>query len=153
MLSPDLIPQGRFYYRDFEGLQVDWALRRQLGKATPPTLAGQWCWHDAYDSCGNHRYAHLVWYKWYISLMQYLTPVLKQTETALRDWHYLGRLGGVPPEPDETTLMFSQCLFETLEQMFGARVGPRYDVHRSLNRFLILLARLRRDLLVAHSCR
>lgn len=151
VLSPDLAPQGRFYYRDFEGLQVDWELRRQVGKPTPPMLAGQWCWHAAYDSWGNHRYADQLWFKWNISLTQYLTLVLKQTEAALRDWHGAGRLGGVPPQPDEASLVFSEYLFEALEQMFGIQAGPRYNVHHSLNRFLILLAKVRRDLLAARS--
>lgn len=146
VLSPELVPQGRFYYRDFEGLQVDWELRRQLNKPTPPLLAGQWCWHEAYDSWGNQRYASLFWFKWRISLIQYLSLVLQQTETALRAWHRSGRLGGAPPEPDETSRIFSEYLFEALEHMFGIQAGPRYDVHRSLNRFLILLARVRRDL-------
>jgi hypothetical protein len=153
VLSPGLVPQRRFYYRDFEGLQVDWELRRHLGKPPPPMLAGQWCWHDAYDTWGDHRYAHLAWYKWRVSLTQYMSLVLQQVETALREWHRSGRLGGVPPAVDEATSMFSQCLFETLEQMFGVRTGQHYNVHRSLNRFLILLAGLRRELLVAHSSR
>ena len=40
-LSPELTFQGRFYYRDFEGLQVDWELRRWLGRARPARHAAR----------------------------------------------------------------------------------------------------------------
>lgn len=147
-LSGDLEPRGRFYYRDFEGLQLDWQLRRHLGKRTPSDLAGQWCWRESYDTWGNHRYANLLWFKWSISLTQYLHFVLHQTETALRSWQREGRVGGVSIAQDEITLLFSRCLFDELRQMFGhiAELGPGapYNVYRFLNRFLVLLTKLRR---------
>jgi hypothetical protein len=147
-LSNDLVPQGRFYYRDFEGLQLDWELRRRLGKRTPVELAGQWCWREAYDTLGNHRYADLIWFKWSVSLVQYLHLVLHQTETALRSWQHEGRIGGVAIAQDDITMLFSHCLFDALRQMFGdidgLGAGAPYNVYRSPNRFLLLLAKLRR---------
>ena len=142
-LSADLVPRGCFYYRDFEGLQIDWELRHRLGKCTPLELSGQWRWREAYDSLGNHRYAALTWFKWSVSLSQYLHFVLHQTETALRAWQREARIGGASIEQDETTMLFSLCLFDELRRMFGP-VGAPYNVYRSLNRFLLLLAGLRR---------
>jgi hypothetical protein len=143
-LSPDLVPRPRFYYRDFEGLQLDWELRRRLGKRMPQDLSGQWCWRESYDSLGEHRYCELTWFKWRISLVQYLHFVLYQTETALRAWQREGRVGGASIEQDELTMLFSRCLFDGLERMFGRSAGAAYNIYRSLNRFLLLLAKLRR---------
>lgn len=150
-LSSDLVPRGRFYYRDFEGMQVDWELRSHLGKRMPLDLSGQWCWREAYNTLGNLRYADLVWFKWRISLLQYLHFVLYQTETALRGWQREGRIGGAAIEQDEITMLFSRCLFAALGRMLGRYPGLRiespYNVYRSLNPFLILLAKLRRAML------
>ena len=151
-LSSELVPSGRFYYRDFEGLQLDWELRGHLGKRTPATMKGQWCWREAYATLGKHRYADLIWFKWRVSLSQYLHFVLHQTEDALRGWQREGRLGGAPIAQYEITMLFSSCLFEALEQMFGPSRGVRaaaaYNIYyRCMNPFLILLARLRRTLL------
>lgn len=147
-LAPDLAPRGRFYYRDFEGLQLDWELRRHLGKRMPSNLSGQWCWRESYDLLAGHRYCELTWFKWRISLLQYLQLVLHQTEIALCAWRRAGRIGGASIEQDEITLLFSRCLFDELRQMFGhiAGLGPGapYNVYRFLNRFLVLLAKLRR---------
>jgi hypothetical protein len=146
-LSPELDFQGRFHYRDFEGLQVDWQLRRWLGRATPPGMPHAWEWHDAYDSLGNYPYCGLLWYKWRTSLFQYLHFVLHETEASLREWHRRGLIGGRVCAEDEATAIFSGYLFAALEQMFNVRVGPPYNVYRFLNRFLLLLTRLRRQAL------
>lgn len=146
-LSTDLVPRGRFYYRDFEGLQLDWELRRHLGKRMPVALAGQWCWRESYDSWGDYRYGQSTWFKWRISLLQYLHFVLHQTETALRTWQRERRIGGAPIAQDEITMLFSRCMFDGVARMFDQSVGPPYNIYRSLNRFLLLLARLRRALL------
>jgi hypothetical protein len=146
-LSPELTFQGRFYYRDFEGLQVDWELRRRLGRAAPPGMPHAWEWHDAYDSLGNYPYCSLLWYKWRTSLFQYLHFVLHETESSLREWRQRGLIGGPVCAEHEVTEIFSTCLFAALEQMFNVRVGPPYNVYRFLNRFLLLLTRLRRQAL------
>lgn len=146
-LSPELKFQGRFYYRDFEGLQVDWELRRRLGRAAPPGMPHAWEWRDAYDSLGNYPYCSLLWYKWRTSLFQYLHFVLHETEASLREWRQRGLIGGPACAEDEVTEIFSGCLFAALEQMFNVRVGPPYDVYRFLNRFLLLLTKLRRQAL------
>lgn len=146
-LSPELIFQGRFYYRDFEGLQVDWELRRRLGRAAPPSMPHAWEWRDAYDSWGNYPYCSLLWYKWRISLFQYLRFVLRETESSLREWQRRGLIGGPVCAEGEVTAIFSGYLFAALEQMYNVRVGPPYDIYRFLNRFLLLLSKLRRQAL------
>lgn len=146
-LSAELTFQGRFYYRDFEGLQVDWELRRRLGRAAPPGMPHAWEWRDAYDSLGNYPYCGLLWYKWRTSLFQYLHFVLHETEASLREWHRRGLIGGPVCAEGEATAIFSGYLFAALEKIFNVRVGPPYDVYRFLNRFLLLLAKLRRQAL------
>jgi hypothetical protein len=44
-------------------------------------------------------------------------------------------------------MMFSRHLFQAVEDMFGVSVAPRYDIYRHLNRFLLLLSRLRKQML------
>src|SRR5262249_44120127 len=72
-------PSGRFFIRDFEGLQVDWELRERLGLSRPADMPYSWDWHNAYAGW-PYPYGHLVWYKWRISLNQYLHRVLKDLE-------------------------------------------------------------------------
>ena len=107
-----------------------------------------WEWHDAYDTLGNYPYCSLLWYKWRTSLFQYLHFVLHETESSLREWHRRGLIGGPVCAEDEVTAIFSGYLFAALEQMFNVRVGPPYNVYRFLNRFLLLLTKLRRQALV-----
>lgn len=147
--TSDLSFSGRFYYRDFEGLQVDWELRRLLNRPGPERLPNLWSWQDTYAGWEGDRFGGSVWYKWRLSLLQYLHLVLHETETSLRDWQRQGLIGGRPCREDEVTMMFSQCIFAAIEQMFGMHSGPAFNIHRSLNRFLILLTKLRRRVLEA----
>lgn len=146
-LTPQLQPTGRLYYRDFEGMQADWELRRRLGKPVPDDLPNAWQWHEGYESWGAYPYCSLTWYKWRISLTQFLHMVLHEAEQSLQRWHRQGLLGGRPCAPGELTMAFSSHVFETIERMFGVRVSPTYNIHHSLNRFLLLLGKLRRDLI------
>ncbi len=145
--GPDLSFSGRFYYRDFEGLQADWELRRRFNRPPPEHLPNSWSWRDSYDSWGDYPFASSLWFKWRISLSQYLDLVLHETEASLRDWQREGLIGGPPCREDEVTMLFSQSMFAALERTLGMPVGPVFDIRRSLNRFLILLGRLRRRLL------
>jgi hypothetical protein len=143
----DLAFTGRFYYRDFEGLQVDWELRRALRGPQLASLPHEWAWRQAYGGWEGDPFAESVWYKWRMSLLQYLHLVLHETETSLREWQQQGLLGGRPCREDEVTMMFSQCMFAAIERMFGVHAGPTFDIYKSLNRFLILLGKLRLGLL------
>jgi hypothetical protein len=140
-------PTGRFYYRDFEGMQVDWELRRRLGYSAPDALAHSWQWREAYDTWENFPYGALPWRKWYVSLYQFLRMVLREVEQSLRQWHQDGLINGPLCGPDELTMAFSRHMFEGLERIFGVRVDSPYNIDRHLNRFLLLLSQLRRQAL------
>lgn len=146
-LTPQLRPTGRLFYRDFEGMQVDWELRRRLGKSVPDDLPNAWQWHESYETWGAFPYCSLTWYKWRISLVQVLRMVLHEMELSLQRWHRQGSIGGKSCAPGELTMAFSRHVFEALEHMFGVRVSAPYNIDHSLNRFLLLLGSLRRELI------
>lgn len=141
-LSAQGIPSGHFYYRDLEGLQVDWELRRHRGWQ-PPDLPNGWAWRETYGTWG-YRYCDFIWYKWRISLYGYLRLVLAEVESSLREWHERGLVRGPKCQEGELTMLFSHHLFAALERLFNTSMGARYDVLRSLNRFVIGLLKLRR---------
>src|SRR5690606_38498672 len=91
-LTPELTAARGFVYRDFEGLQVDWELRRQRGWP-PEDMPHDWSWRETYGSW-NYPLSDLVWYKWWISLFNYLRLVLFEVETSLREWHDRGLVRG-----------------------------------------------------------
>jgi hypothetical protein len=136
------LPSGHFYYRDFEGLQVDWELRRANGWPAPHDMPGAWAWRETYGTWG-YRYCDFPWYKWRISLYNYLHFVLNEVEVSLREWHERGLLRGVSCEDGEITMLFSRHMFAAIEKMFGVRVEAPYNIHRSLNRFVALLLKHR----------
>lgn len=146
--SPDLVPLGRFFYRDFEGLQVDWWLRRSHRLPTPENMPRSWCWHETYATLG-YPGSQLVWYMYHVSLFGYLHLVLNPLEQSLQRWREQGVLPGPPIEPDAVTMMFSRHLLIAIEQQFGVRVPAPFNVYRSLNRFLILLLKVRREVMGA----
>lgn len=148
-LSSDLAFTGRYYYRDFEGLQVDWELRRALDRSQPARLPNEWSWNETYAGWEDGRYATSIWFKWRLSLLLYLHFVLNETEISLREWHRQGLSGGSACREDEVTMMFSHCMFASIERMFGMPCGPAFNIFRALNRFLMLLARVRRAVLDA----
>ena len=144
-LSPDLRTVESFYYRDFEGLQVDWALRSQLGLRMPAYMPNSRSWHEAYASWGA-RYGQLVWYKLRMSLLQYLYHVLVELEQTLRAWQARGMMGGARIEEDDITAMFSHNILNLIDELFGVRVQSPYNIHHHLNRFVLLLMRVRKEL-------
>ncbi len=145
-LAPNLTPLGRFYYRDFEGLQVDWELRRRCGWPAPHGMPHDWSWRETYASWG-YPYSDLLWYKWRISLFDYLHFVLNETELSLIEWRDRGLIGGQKCAENEVTMIFSRHLFKAVEEMFGVRVDAPFNVYRSLNRFLIFLLKVRREVM------
>lgn len=144
-LSPDLQPLGRFFYRDFEGLQVDWELRHRCGLPACDPMPHAWRWRETYDTWG-YPYGEFAWYKWRISLMHYLHFVLNELELSLRQWHERGLIRGRKFEEGEVTMLFSRHLFEAIEARFGIRAEPRYNIYRSLNKFTIFLMKVRREI-------
>lgn len=152
-LTPQLLPTGRLYYRDFEGMQVDWELRRRSGRPAPDDLPNAWQWHDSYDTWGARPYCDLTWYKWSISLIQFLRAVLHEMESSLQQWHQRGLVGGPACAPGELTMAFSRHVFTAIESGFGVSAGTPYDIDRSLNRFLLLLGKLRREIIGTPSAR
>jgi hypothetical protein len=145
-LSPDLSPAGRFYYRDFEGMQVDWELRRRCGCSQPGRLPQEWSWREAYASWG-YRHAESVWYKLSTSLFGLLHLVLHETEVSLREWRERGLIDCAPVAEGELTLRFSRQLNAAIEELFGIRAGVHFDIYRSMKRFLLVLLRVRRDIM------
>lgn len=147
-MTPDLSTLDRFYYRDFEGLQVDWELRRRLGLSMPANMPNSRAWHETYATWG-YRYGHLVWYKFRISLLQYLHFVLAELEQMLRTWQERGILGGARFNEDDLTAMFSRQMMGLIHELFSVRVKTEYNIFRRLNRFVLLLLNVRKDMLGA----
>ncbi len=145
-LGVDGLPSGHFYYRDFEGLQVDWELRRANGSPAPHGMPNAWAWRETYGTWG-YRYCDFPWYKWRISLFDYLHFVLNEIEVSLREWHERGLLRGPGCEHGEITMLFSRHMFAALDKMFGVRSETPYDIYRSLNRFMALLLKHRRAMI------
>lgn len=143
-LSPDLSKWRRFLYRDFEGLQVDWQLRRALGLVEPSCLGNRSAWHETYETWGYPTGA-MVSYKLRISLYDYLHFVLMQMNASLLAWMQEGALPKRALREDTLTSWFSEHMFRAIDQMFGVRERCVYDVHRYLNRFVIFLMKVRRE--------
>lgn len=141
-LTAQGVPTGHFYYRDLEGLQVDWELRRHLGWPEPD-LPNGWAWREAYGTWG-YAYCDFLWYKWRISLFDYLRLVLFEVESSLREWHDRGLVRGPKCGEGEITMLFSRHLFAALERLFNQSLGAPYDILGSLNRFLIELMQFRK---------
>lgn len=145
-MAPDLRAIDRFYYRDFEGLQVDWELRRQRGLPLPRDMPNCHAWDQTYATWG-YRYGQLVWYKLRISLLHYLHFVLKELEQMLRSWQQRGIMGGVRFHESELTAMFSRRMLGLIHELFGVRVPTDYDIHVHLNRFVRQLLNVRKELM------
>jgi hypothetical protein len=143
-LSPDLREVRRFLYRDFEGLQVDWELRRRRGLLDQTALPHAFHWYETYATWG-YPLGYLVSYKLRTSLFHYLHFVLNEVEICLRTWEAQGLTGPRKFDGTSVTMIFSRHMMKALEEMFGVRVGAKYDIYHSLNRFVILLMRLRRE--------
>ncbi len=145
-LSSDRSTWRRFLYRDFEGLQVDWQLRRALGLVEARQLEHSSAWHETYETWGYPMGA-LVSYKLRISLYDYLHFVLQELNTSLRCWMQDGRLRKQALRADALTQSFSGHLFTAIDEMFGIRERRVYDIHQHLNRFIIFLMKVRREVM------
>lgn len=142
-LAPDLMPLKRFYYRDFEGLQVDWELRTARGFASPQDMPNEWSWHDTYVSAGV-PHSQLAWYKFNTSLFNYLHFVLHEFETTIKRCPPSERLLRGPLRDDEITLMFSRAMRKAIEDLFGVRTAqPIYNIYREFPRFCAHMMKVR----------
>jgi hypothetical protein len=145
-MSADLRTQDRFYYRDFEGLQVDWELRQRLGLSMPERMPNAHAWRETYATWG-FRYGQLLWYKLKISLTQYLYFVLMELEQMLGAWQERGMLGGVRINENDLTAMFSRKMLGLIHELFAVRAPADYNIYQHRNRFLVLLLEVRKKLL------
>lgn len=147
-LSSDLVPLGGFYYRDFEGMQVDWELRHGLGLLTPGRMPNAQAWEQTY-AAWDFRYGALIWFKLKTSLIQYSKLVLHELGLMLRQWQQSGLMRGPSLTEDDLAAMFSRRMMTALEELFGVHAGAEYAIDRSLNRFVLFLVRLRAEFLTA----
>lgn len=146
-LSPSYVPTGKLYYRDFEGLSIDWALRRARRLADVTRLPHASEWFSTYDTWGYPLYQLASW-KIRTSLFDYFYFVLAELDAAIKGWRQTGRVSGADMWSGDLTLLFSHHLRQVLYERFGAReAGPEYDVYGSLNKFVKFLMRLRREVM------
>lgn len=143
--SPDLLPFGDFYYRDFEGLTVDWPLRRAR-RLPEPMLPHSFDWFSAYETWGYPLY-QLVSMKLKVSLFDYLHFVLAELESAILEWQADGVLGGGKVRKGELSRLFSHHLRRSIRDKFGLGEATEYDVSKELNRFVKFLMRVRKEIL------
>lgn len=136
----------KFFYRDFEGLQVDWELRRRRKFADSTSLPHAWSWYETYETWG-YRYANLMFYKLMTSLDQYLYFVLREFDLVLQQWREHGLASNALFEKDEVTIAFSRHMANAAHELFGVRPTPAQSIHRSLKQFVIRLMKLRRELI------
>ena len=147
-VSAQLEPLGSFYYRDFEGMAVDWALRRARGMPTPE-LPQSCKWFDTYETWGYPLY-QLVSVKLMVSLFDYLNLVLGELEAAVLEWQAQGRVTGRTLRAGELTGSFSGYLRQVIWEKFAVREESEYDVRHDLKRFVKFLLRVRREVMWAH---
>lgn len=147
-MSPDLRSIESFYYRDFEGMHVDWELRRRRGLPQPRSMPYCHAWHEAYNTWG-YRCGQLVSYKLAMSLGHYSYLVLAELEQMLRAWQERGIVGGARLSEDDLTWMFSRKMIDLIAELFGVHVagGDKINVYRHPNRFVLLLLSVRRELI------
>ena len=146
-LSVEEVPLGRFYYRDFEGLTVDWTMRRAKGLAAQE-LPGASEWFATYETWGYPLY-QLVSVKLLTSLFDYLELVLGELESALLEWQVVGGVAGPRVRSGELTGLFSGYVRGAIADKFAIREGAQYDVRRHLKRFVKFLMRVRREVVRA----
>jgi hypothetical protein len=143
-LSPDLMPLGEFYYRDFEGLAVDWALRG--ARRRPAALPNAYDWFSTYETWGFLRY-QLVSTKLMVSLFDYVHLVLAELESAVVEWQESGAMREGKVVEGELTLMFSQHLRRAIQDKYGMKEEEEYDIRLCLMRFVKFLMRVRREVM------
>lgn len=145
-LSHECNPLGDFYYRDFEGLVVDWALRRarRLRELSLPHSSD---WFLTYETWGYPLY-QMISRKLMNSLFDYIHLVLVEVESAVREWQAEGLIRGEKLGDGVLTALFSRYLRKAIHDKFGIREAGEYNVMQpNLTRFVKFLMQVRRDVM------
>ena len=143
-LSKDLTPLDRYFYRDLEGLNVDWDLRRRLGLRSPHYLPGAGDWHNTYASSGSgFPCSSLTFWKLLVNLGAYAHFVLGTLDSLLLKWQENGDIRHSTFSKGDVLRLFSFHVLRTVECMFGVRVSPEHSPARSMRKFVMLLMTLR----------
>lgn len=146
-LSSRLVPLGTMYYRDFEGLAVDWELRRARCLPSPEGLPHAFEWFETYETWGYPLY-QLVSTKITASLFDYLNLVLGELEAALIEWQTAGLIDRKVCWEGELTGAFSSHLRRAIQRKFGVREAEDYNIRHQLRRFVKFLMEVRREFLL-----
>jgi hypothetical protein len=146
-LSPSLVPDGTFYYRDFDGLLIDWVLRRARGLPQPSEMPCSWTWYQTYETpFPGVPYCELVSWKAKVSLHAYVHYVLDAFNLKLQEWQATGIIGGKTIYPGSLAATFSRHVVRDVESLFGVLLPGEFDLHLSFHKCLILLLKLRKEL-------
>lgn len=145
-LTPDLKSLQQFYYRDFEGLAVDWDLRTSLSLATPPRMPRDWSWFETYATWGYPQF-QLASCKLRNSLEVHLHLLLGELEHEIRQWQSRGLLGGPVIAEGHLIRVFSRQITQAVNEMFGSRISASYDLRLALGRFVAVLMSLRKGIM------
>ncbi len=149
VFTPEMQPLGRFYYKDFEGLVVDWNLRKSIGLPTPANMPRGSSWYQTYSSMfPGAPHWELSWMKMRVSLYAYLHQFLAELNATLIEWRRRRIISGPAISEDYITGMFSWHVASAASVIFGKTVTVDYDVHRHLLRFVTLLGRIRRQIMM-----
>lgn len=157
-LTLQLSPLNGFFYRDLEGIGVDWTMRKSRGLPAPDRLPHSWAWRETYETRG-WSYGELVWSKLRVALLQYLRMFLDDLDQELVDWQQRGIVAGTTFRRDDATRLFSTHIMQAVEEIFGIRgtaedsiqAGNEKDVYRSVTRFVSFLMRVRKRAVAATS--
>jgi hypothetical protein len=146
VMSPELTPKGGFVYRDCEGFTVDWELRRALGIPVGSQMPNSFNWHRTYGSW-DLPMAQLASFKLRTSLFDYVFLFLHELDCRIREWRHEKCLYVPTGKYESFTHSFSRAIRAQIKDRYGVSEGQDYDLYESLNRFVIFLMKLRRDLL------
>jgi hypothetical protein len=145
-LSGDCAPTGRLYYRDFEGLAIDWELRRAKGLPEACSLPHMCEWYETYETLGYPLHQLVSW-KIRTSLFDYVYLVLAELEAAMGEWRVNGMMSRGESWEGKLTLLFSRHLRKAIHHRFGMSELREYDIHKDLTRFVRFLMRVRREVM------
>ena len=128
-VTPDLQWMGKFYYRDFDGLLIDWALRRTRQLSMPLALPGYFMWNEAYAAIVvGAPYWDALWWKLEISWRAFAKLALSELNQCMITWRRNGLLAGPELKADHFTALFSDRILGCLEELSGAGPGDRYNI-------------------------
>jgi len=146
-LSADDFSFRQFFYRDFEGLQVDWDLRRNRRIVDDMPLPRAFAWYETYGSWG-YAYAELTFYKLITSLDQYMHFVIREFDRTLTSWQQRGFIDAGSFDENYLSIQFSRQMSQAVHDLFGVQIPAADSIHQSIKRFVIRLMKLRRKLLL-----